>query len=76
MPKPPTKMWQVFHFVAHYKVSNDGNPPTRTDISKHFGINRTAVDQHLTRLMRKGRVRFDEHGRVILIGGVYEAPEE
>ncbi len=75
MSRPARVMWKVFEFVSTYKEENGGNPPTREDIARHFKFSPQAADQHLHRLHRKGYVAFDEHGRVVQVGGEYMAPE-
>lgn len=75
MARQPKVMWLVFEFISNYKQENDGNPPTREDVAKHFDFSPQAADQHIHRLHRKKRVDFDAHGRVVLIGGEYRAPE-
>ncbi len=75
MSRPPKKMWKVYAFISNYKEENDGNPPTREDIARHFEFSPQAADQHIQRLHRKRRVEFDDHGRVILIGGQYTPPK-
>ncbi len=75
MARQAIVMWNVLSFIGDYKTENDGNPPTREDIARHFGFSPQAADQHIHRLMRKKRVSFDDHGRVTLIGGRYDAPD-
>ena len=75
MAKRPKRMWEVFDFIGEYKELHGGNPPTREDIGAHFNFSAQAADQHINRLYRKGRIRFDPHGRVVQIGGKYEKPE-
>ncbi len=75
MARPPKRMWEVYSFISDYKEANDGNPPTREDVARHFGFSTAAANQHIHRLMRKKRVDFDDHGRVILVGGKYFPPD-
>lgn len=75
MAKPPLQQQRVLAFIAASKSSADGNPPTRKDIAEHFGFSEQAADHHVLRLVAKGLVVLDSHGRVMLVGGSYFPPE-
>jgi repressor LexA len=60
MPRSPLTKAQrrVFDFIVYYKNSN-GRPPTRREISDHFGWTaHNAASQHLLLIERKGYLRL------------------
>lgn len=75
MAKPPLQQQRVLAYIADSKSTFDGNPPTRKDIAAHFGFTEQAADHHVLRLVSKGLVKLDSHGRVMLVGGSYFPPE-
>lgn len=76
MAKPAKVMWDVFRYIGFYKEEHGGNPPTREDIARHFKFSPQAADQHISRLFRKNKITYDDHGRVIQVGGNYDAPDD
>ena len=46
---------EVLSLVVHLGKAL-GAPPTSAEIAAHLGISRTAVDQHISALCRKGRL--------------------
>ena len=58
--KPLTKRQkEILTFISDY-ISSAGFPPTRNDISKHFGFRSpNAAESHLRALERKGVIRIE-----------------
>lgn len=75
MSKPPLQQQKILAFIANYKAQFDGTSPTQLEIATKFGISQTTVQAHLSALFRKGRITFDVHGRVLLVGGTYKPPD-
>lgn len=75
MPTEPKRMFEVLAFIDKYKTDHDGNSPTRLDIASAFGIARESAEKHLMRMLRKHLIDFDDHERIILVGGVYTPPK-
>jgi repressor LexA len=50
---------EILHFIAEY-LDKEGLPPTRNDISRHFGFRSpNAAESHLRALARKGAIQLE-----------------
>jgi hypothetical protein len=75
MKRLPKVQQEIYDYVKSYKETHDGNSPTRADIARHFGVSTQNIDAHILRLYKKKLVAFDEHGRIMVVGGEYRAPQ-
>lgn len=66
---------RVLHYIAHYKVLNDGNSPQPAQIAQALGITRTTVYIHLKHLAERGKLVYDwDQSLIKLVGGRYLPP--
>lgn len=51
------KQNEVLRFIRVFK-KNKGYPPTRQEIADDFNINVSGVQQHMSALVKKGRIKI------------------
>ncbi len=66
---------RVLRYIIDYKVCNDGNSPSYTQIARGVGIARSTVYMHIKHLSERGKLVCDwDQGVVKLVGGQYVPP--
>lgn len=77
MPNRTPTQDRIVIFVRDWKGNpvNDGNSPTYQDIADGLGISITTAYTAIQKLIRRGRLKVNTKGKLVLPGGTYLVPE-
>ena len=77
MPNRTPTQDRIVAFMRDWKGNpvNDGNSPTYQDIADGLGISITTVYTAIQKLIRRGKLKINMKGKLVLPGGTYLVPE-
>lgn len=75
-PRPCPVQDEILEFLRDYKrdPNNDGNSPTYDEIAEALDRWPGTVHRYCQSMERRGVIRFNQRGKIVLPGGRYLAP--
>ena len=77
MPNRTPTQDRILVFMRDWKSNpvNDGNSPNYKDIADGLGISLTTVYTAIQKLIRRGKLKINMKGKLVLPGGTYLVPD-